>query len=454
MSKRRIAERCLFILLDGLGDRAYPELGDRTPLQAAHTPNLDAFARRGCCGLLHAARQGIALPSENAHFALFGYQKQEFPGRGLFEALGAGLDIRPGDIAFLVHFGEAEVREQTLFLKKHRPKTSEEEAKAFIKAIASYTWNARNGTGGNSTEKTEDILVDYLPTKGLDGILRLRGKGLSRQVTDTSPPQHDHPLLMALPYREAEDLPAAQRTAEALNSYIAWSHDVLSKHPLNQERRKKNQEQINVLVTQRPGTPGQIQPFADRWGMQGASLSSGLMYWGLASYLGMRVEKMTDTDDPGRDLAERLAHAASLGKGYEFIHVHTKAPDAAAHTKDPSRKVAAIESLDRGIGAMMAELLDGRTVVLLTADHSTPSAGPQIHSGEPVPIAVAGPGIRRDLVNGFDEVQCAPGALGWVQGRDLMPRVLNCLDRAKLAGLMDTPDDQPYWPGKRKPFRL
>ena len=71
-----------------------------------------------------------------------------------------------------------------------------------------------------------------------------------------------------------------------------------------------------------------------------------------------------------------------------------------------------------------------------------------------MPIAVAGPGIRRDLVSGFDEVQCAPGALGWVQGRDLMPMVLNFLDRAKLAGLMDTPDDQPYWPGKRKPFRL
>ncbi len=153
-------------------------------------------------------------------------------------------------------------------------------------------------------------------------------------------------------------------------------------------------------------------------------------------------------------MAERLGRAASLEKEYEFIHVHTKAPDAAAHSKNPNRKIAAIESLDKGIGAMMPELLDGRTVVIITADHSTPSAGPQIHSGEPVPIAVAGPGIGRDLVTGFDEVQCAPGALGWVQGRDLMPMVLNFLDRAKLAGLMDTPDDQPYWPGKRKPFRL
>jgi 2,3-bisphosphoglycerate-independent phosphoglycerate mutase len=335
-----------------------------------------------------------------------------------------------------------------LILKEHRPGTTEEETRAFIEAIASYTWNGERGS------KEETVRCDYLPTRGLDGILRLRGKGLSRQVTDIDPSLHDHPLLTALPYRNAGDLPAARRTAEALNSYIAWSHITLSQHPLNLERGKKKQDQINVLVTQRPGTPGEIQPFAERWGIQGASLASGLMYQGLAGYLGMRSEQVRDTDDPGQDLAKRLRLANSLDRAYGFIHVHTKAPDAAAHSKDPEKKVAVIESLDRGVGEMLPELLDGRTVVCITADHSTPSAGPLIHSGEPVPVAVSGPGIRRDLVTGFDEVQCAPGALGWVQGRDFMPMVLNFLDQAKLVGLMDSPDDHPYWPGKRKPFIL
>ncbi|MCI5209565.1 MAG: phosphoglycerate mutase, partial [Candidatus Electrothrix sp. ATG2] len=361
MSTQRTAERCLLILLDGLGDRAYPELGERTPLQAACCPNLDEFARRGSNGLLHAARQGIALPSENAHFSLFGYQKEEFPGRGLFEALGAGLAVQPGDIVFLVHFAEAEVCQHNIILKRHRPETTEEETHALIAAIASYTTETTDTTDVLNTEEADRITIDYLPTKGLDGILRLRRKGLSRQVTDTSPPQHDHPLLLALPYRDAGDFPAAQRTAAALNSYIAWSHAVLSQHPINQQRRARNQAQVNLLVTQRPGSLGQVQPFAERWGIQGVSLASGLMYWGLARYLGMRVEKMTDSDDPGRDLAERLRHAASLARKYEFIHVHTKAPDAAAHTKDPRKKVAAIESLDRGIGTVMRELLDGRT---------------------------------------------------------------------------------------------
>ena len=225
MSTSRSAERCLLILLDGLGDRAYPKLGDRTPLQAAHTPNLDAFAQRGSCGLLHAARQGIALPSENAHFTLFGYQEQEFPGRGLFEALGAGLDIRPGDIAFLVHFGAAEVRERTLILRKHRPKTTTERNKGLYRGnrliyLVREGWNDRN--------RALQLIICRPRARWYPPAFAEKDSAAKSQ-TPALPSMTIRIAVAALP--KAEDLPAAQRTAEALNSYIAWSHTTLSKHP-------------------------------------------------------------------------------------------------------------------------------------------------------------------------------------------------------------------------------
>ena len=71
--------KCVIILLDGLGDRSDPSLEHRTPLQVAQTPNLDRLAGAGACGLFHATHLGQALPSENAHFALFGYSRDEFP---------------------------------------------------------------------------------------------------------------------------------------------------------------------------------------------------------------------------------------------------------------------------------------------------------------------------------------------------------------------------------------
>lgn len=65
--------RCILLLLDGLGDRSHPQLDHRTPLQAASTPNLDKIASLGMNGLFHSHLQGTALPSELAHFLMFGY---------------------------------------------------------------------------------------------------------------------------------------------------------------------------------------------------------------------------------------------------------------------------------------------------------------------------------------------------------------------------------------------
>src|SRR6056297_377091 len=107
-------KKCILILLDGLGDRSYAQLGGKTPLQAAHTPTLDKLAADGASGLYHPAAQGMALPSENAHFSLFGYDMTDFPGRGALEALGGGVRLSSADVALLAHFAGLSVQNNTL----------------------------------------------------------------------------------------------------------------------------------------------------------------------------------------------------------------------------------------------------------------------------------------------------------------------------------------------------
>ena len=97
-------EKCILILLDGLGDRSYRELDFKTPLQAAQTPVLDRLAVASANGVYHAACMGQALPSENAHFIMFGYDIKELPGRGALEALGAEIEFQHKDVAILSHF--------------------------------------------------------------------------------------------------------------------------------------------------------------------------------------------------------------------------------------------------------------------------------------------------------------------------------------------------------------
>ena len=135
--------------------------------------------------------------------------------------------------------------------------------------------------------------------------------------------------------------------------------------------------------------------------------------------------------------------------------MHTKGPDEAAHTKSPAAKKIMIEALDKGLGRAIAPLLDDPEVLLvITSDHATPCSGDMIHSGEAVALCFVGPGIPRDNVLRFDEVSAAAGALGQVRDKELMYLILNHTDRGKLMGIMDTPVDQAYYPGRYAPLRI
>lgn len=431
--------KCALIVLDGLGDRAYSRFGHKTPLAAAQTPNLDRLAERGANGLYHAGRPGIPLPSENAHFAMFGFPEEDFPGRGPLEALGAGVDLKEDDVAVLSHFCSVEVRNHCLHLERDTPeKPDEVELDELFRAVASF--------------EAKSLRLRMERCKGLFGVIVISG-GADPSVTDSNPMVDGRAISEILPVRGAP--PAAERTAAALKAYLVHIHKTLHSHPVNAARREKGLFPINAAVTQRAGRLKTVAPFGERFGLRGLSVSSGIIYHGLCAFAGMDVIKAAESDDPGHDLARRLATAREAFADYDFIHIHTKAPDMAAHKKDPDLKKAVIESLDGGLGAEVFKLLeDPDMVVAVTADHSTPSAGPLIHSGEPVPLCLCGPGMRRDAVGAFDEVSAACGSLGFLRGRELMFTLLNAMDRARLAGVRDTPEERLFWPGDYQPFRI
>ncbi len=434
-------KKCILLLLDGLGDRSYESLGGRTPLQAAHTPTLDKLAADGSSGLYHPSVQGQALPSENAHFFLFGYDMTDFPGRGALEALGAGVDLLPPDVALLAHFASISRQNNVLWLNHGKPDVDMKSLAALTSCISFF--------------ESEGVAVTFHSTGGIRGIIRLRGD-VSPLVTDSDPITDGRPLSAVLPRQDCgEETAAARRTARVIRNYLLWTYEQLSAHKINQARKLKDQAPVNALVSQRAGRMKKLLSFRQKYGMQGVILASGLVYQGLGAYLGMDVQKTEDTGDAGADIAGRLDAARACLKNYDFLHVHTKTPDQAAHQKDPMLKKKVIESLDAGIGRAIGPLMDdAETLLVVTADHSTPSSGPLIHSGETVPLIMAGKGVRKDTVCRFDEIHAAHGGLGGLRGKEIMYMILNHLDRAKLAGLMDTPEDQPYWPGDYEPFHL
>jgi 2,3-bisphosphoglycerate-independent phosphoglycerate mutase len=431
--------RCILLILDGLGDRGHAILDGRTPLQSARTPNLDRLAALGMTGLFHPWLQGMAFPSEIAHFLLFGYDVADFPGRGYIEALGENIPLGAQDVALLGRIFAVRKSKNELILEVEDPEVEKASCLELQAAIQNFQW--------------QGVEITFVPTGGIRGIVVAKGD-VSPEITDSNPIYEGRPLMEVLPWEIAPDRAKAAHTAQALNRYTLWSYEHLSRHPLNKARKRHGQPPLNAVGLQRAGQYKPVLPFGEKWGFKALAIAAGPIYRGLSHHLGLKIMPVKDTDRPVADLRQRL-ELAHKAKDYDFVYVHTKAPDEAAHTKDPLTKRDVITALDEALGFAVQEIVtDPETLLVITADHATNSDGRMIHSGESVPLLMVGKYTRRDEVTQFDEVSCARGALGLVRGGELMWLILNFLDRSKLVGLMDSPRDQPFFPGKYTPIKL
>jgi 2,3-bisphosphoglycerate-independent phosphoglycerate mutase len=393
-------------LLDGLGDRAYEVLGGRTGNEAASTPTLDALAARGSCGLLYAVGPGRAPSSEVAHWSLLGYRPDEFPGRAVFEALGRGQEVSAEDVFAYAALRPADRRDDGWWLTgRPDPKRDAGEAQRLVERCDGIE------VGGLTFSLTH-------VWRG-EAILRISG-GADERVTDSDAFFRAwHPLLRPQPL-----VPEAERTARACEE---WSREVM---------RRLEGERFNVITLKWFGRPRRVPTFLERHGVSGAFAADSAFLRGLGIALGLEPVKAPETDDPVNDLRRRVALTQEqLDAGDTFVFCHQKATDAAGHTKDPKVKQQTIEALD----AALRELPVDRGIVCITGDHATPASPDVIHSGDPVPLLVAGPGVRADAVTSFGELPFAAGILGHLRGPDLMPVLLNAADRPLFLGSRPTP---------------
>jgi 2,3-bisphosphoglycerate-independent phosphoglycerate mutase len=396
------------LLLDGLGDRAHDVLGGRTGNEAAATPNLDRLAGSGSCGVLYAVGPGRAPSSEVAHWSLLGYRPDEFPGRAVFEALGRGQEVSPQHVFAYAALRPAERRENGWWLTgRPDPESDAEEAERLVERCDGIE------AGG--------LAFSLSHVWRGEAVLRISGCADER-VTDTDAFFRAwHPMLRPQPL-----VPEAEATARACE---AWTREVM---------RRLEGERFNVITLKWFGRPRAVPSFLERHGVTGTFAADSAFLRGLAGALGLEPVDAPETDDAVADLGARIELARSrLDAGDTFVFCHQKTTDAAGHTKDPRIKQQTIERLDAALGGLRP--LVTRAIVCVTGDHATPASPDVIHSGDPVPLLVAGPGVRADRVDRFGELDCAEGILGQLRGPDLMSVLLNAADRPLFLGSRPTP---------------
>lgn len=435
----------ILLILDGIADRPWPVLDGLTPLMAARTPNLDRFASSGQTGVLHPLGRGMAPGSELSHFVLFGYPKELYPGRAVFEAIGEGLPLIGDEVVLRGYFSTVTRQDDgSLRVGTVQTEVDDDSCRRLSAAITPFTWDG--------------ITIEFVYNSHRQGIVFVRGSAgafPSPDITDSDPYLPGAQVVRPQPLDNARDIIGARQTAAALDAWLKHVFAVLDAHPVNVERRGRGEAPANFLRVKWSARYAPFPRFEDVSGLVGASVSSGVTFKGMSKALGMRWYGCTYLPDWTEDLRARIALGAeAVRDGCDFVHVHTKAPDVAGHTKDPMRKRDVIEALDAALPALWDEgLVTPENLVIVTGDHGTPSGTDLIHSGDAVPIAMAGAGTYADGVAAFDERSCAAGSLGHLYGSELMPEALNRIGRIKYMNAKLTPAGGIFWPRATEPFR-
>jgi len=420
-----VPNQLLYVCLDGLGDDPVPELDGKTPLEAARAPVMDGMARQGALGLVHTVGRDIAPESDIAVFAILGYDpREEHPGRGVLEAIGSDMDFADGDLAYRVNFATQEGGE--IVDRRVGRDLSSEEAHALAELV-------------NREVRLPGATFELRATVEHRGALVLRSTqgSLSANVSNTDPAyakegplgvaleRFEHRVAVAEPLDDSEE---ARRSAEATNRFVEDAARLLDGSEINAARRARGRLPGNLILTRDGGDHvPRLQPIRERFGPSWGCFVEMPVERGIAQVLGM-----APVDAPvGMARRDQYAAWASLAVealgGFDALYIHIKGPDVPAHDGHAEEKRLVVEDIDAAFfGELLPRIDPARTVVAVTADHSTSSVR-KAHTAAPVPLLVWGPGVDGDAVEEFGERAAARGSLGILAGTEILPRLVGLL---------------------------
>ncbi len=397
----------LLVIPDGAADAPQASLGGRTPLQAAHTPALDALAARGRVGLTNHVPDTLPPGSEVACMSVMGYDPLVFfTGRAPLEAAAQGIQLGPDDWA--VRCNLVTIADQTMedFTAGH---ITTEEATSLLAA-------AQQGLAADFPDLASSW--SFMPGVSYRNLLIHRGVAGAAPFDGSlrATPPHD-----LMDKSVVDDFPRGTGS-RLLSDIMARSAEWLAVHPVNEARLAAGKRPATHVWLWGVGRAPAMKPFQTLYGMSGTMITAVDLLRGLASLAGWKrreVEGATgylDTDYAAKGRAAIEEFASS-----DLVCVHIEAPDEASHQGDADAKVAAIEAIDALIVAPLVEYLGrcGDHRVLVCPDHPT-FISTKTHSRGHVPYVMAGSGITPSGQATYDEVAAAASGIRIEPGCRLM----------------------------------
>ena len=410
--------RGILIILDGLGDLAYKQLDEKSPLEKADMPNLGFLANRGEMGFMYPVRPGFIPESDEAIMSIFGNSLTS-SSRGQLEAVGAGIKLTRGDLALRINFATIDSYENGNIIDRRVGRTlTTREAEELAKAINKIKLNCK---------------FIFKPTIQHRGVLVLKG-GFSDNITNNDITYYQEGKINIInkiePCKPLDETDSAQYTANILNEFLVKSYEVLDKHKINESRRKKGLLPANYILTRSGGIENPKLNSYKNW----ISIAYMPLEIGFSNLSGMNSFSFNYPKYKKGDIYENLYEGLRevckfsskvLEKNYkktDYAYIHIKETDVPGHDNRPLEKIKMLEYIDKTLFKFLVNFAPSKKInIVVTGDHSTPCIL-KSHSADPVPVLWYNCSLPRQNKK-FCEKNARLGALGRIEGKDLLKKV-------------------------------
>jgi 2,3-bisphosphoglycerate-independent phosphoglycerate mutase len=406
----------IFVIVDGMGDLPNKQLGEKSPLEAAQTPNADFLASRGEMGYMYSVKPGFVPESDEAIVSIFGNDLISST-RGQLEARGTNIKLVRGDLAWRVNFATIDSYEEGNILDRRAGRNLQ-------------TWEAEALAKSLNNIKLAVPFV-FKATLGHRGVLIFKG-GFSDNLSGNDLVYsggkslvHDK-ISLIKPLDEEEN---TQYSANVVNDFLEKAFEVLDKHPINEARRKKGLLSANFLLIRGAGVEVPKLKYYKRW----MSVNYMPLEKGFAKVCGMtnfafEYPKLKEIDSyenlwAGLKKACRFSAKAIKRnyKKFDYAYVHLKETDLPGHDNKPLVKKEMLEYIDKTFFNFLRKFCPPNKIkVAITADHSTPCKL-KSHSADPVPVLLYNDSIPKEKK--FNENEARKGTLGRIDGKEFLSRV-------------------------------
>lgn len=402
----------IFVTIGGLGDLPNDKFEEKTLLEVSHIPNLDLFATRGELGFVYPTLPGESSTSTESIFSFLGNER-DAGSRSFIEAVGAGIDVKDGDLVFSVNFGTINSSGKVIDRRAGRV-VNDSDAKSFCREINSINF---------------PYSFEIFPIKHQKAILIFRGNSVENITGNDSTytkrsGENIEFFERCLPRVRSQ---LARDTADMVNEFLSIVNNYLHKSPTNYSRIKKGLLPVNYLFLKNPGTLSPNLKKYKNW--VSACYSpfeigfSKLSKMKTVSFVLPKFRKMDVYSNVWESLERGVKNSIRVLKkkmnDYDYFYVHFDELVFASQDNKPHEKKAMLEYLDEFFFRELVKIATrNKLKVLVCGTQNLPCKMKKINS-DPIPLLFYNGGIPKKRVL-FNEIEAKKGKLGRILGRDML----------------------------------